>query len=121
MRAPKGFGKRYFTLAAILAHAVVPRLHAQQSRFRCSHTRFFGSDEEENEDPPPLEEALFAPLCEPSPSPSRPCHCNRYFCKRTLLLLKLVKLIPRCTCNCRFFSFRRTGTHPPRLSFYPTR
>jgi hypothetical protein len=123
LRTPKGFGKRYFSLMAILAHAVAPRLHATQCRFRFAYDLLL-FDAEEEEDPPPSGAATLCPLIpflSSGYTPSRACHCNRLFRRRAILLLKRVRLIPKCTCNCRFFSFRRTGTHPPRLSFFQTR
>ena len=116
MRSPNGFGKCYFSLASILAHAITPVLHATQVRYGLvvAYT-FDNTEEEETEDPPP--EIHLSPLlfCLQN---VRPCHCNCYFRLRTLLLLKLIRRIPKCNCNCRFFSFRRTGTHPPILSFF---
>jgi len=111
MKRPKGFGKRYFSLSAIQAYAVAPKLHALAvSQATYIHRNI--QIEEEEEDPPP--ELLEATTCTLS---QKPCHCNCYFRARAKLLLKLVKRIPKCNCKCRFFSFRRTGTHPPLLSF----
>ncbi len=111
MKRPKGFGKRYFSLTAIQAYAVAPKLHARFVSYQTS-TYHSSVHEEEEEDPP--EELLEATTCTLS---QKPCHCNCYFRARAKLLLKLVKRIPKCNCKCRFFSFRRTGTHPPLLSF----
>jgi len=116
MRAPRGFGKRYFSLTAILAYAVAPRLSAERSRFSVVRNFSFDDEEQEEEDPPPIAESELCVLSQPSSS--HPCHCNCFFRKRTLLLLKLVRHLAKCNCKCRFFSFRRTGTHPPRLSFF---
>jgi len=114
MRAPKGFGKCYFTLNAILAHAVAPGLHALQTRYTFLHEQNFLHEDEEEEDPPEAVVQTTATCLQNT----RPCHCNCYFRARTLLLLKLVRQLPKCNCKCRFFSFRRTGTHPPKLSFF---
>ncbi len=116
MRTPKGFGKCYFTLTAILAHAVAPKLHAERTRCTFAHTYSYDETKEEAEEDPPPETLLLTAF--PSTQKSRPCHCNCYFRARTLLLLKLVRTLPKCNCNCRFFSFRRTGTHPPKPSFF---
>jgi hypothetical protein len=113
MKHPKGFGKRYFSLTAIQAYAVAPKLHAISSAFVLYHTSHHPDGEEKEEDPPP--ELLEGTSCTLT---QKPCHCNCYFRARTKLLLKLVRRIPKCNCKCRFFSFRRTGTHPPSaLSF----
>ncbi len=110
MRSPRGFGRCYFSLSAILAYAVVPKLLAEFSSFGSALVVSHLFDDEE-EDPPP--DPLLEPICTIS---QKPCHCNCYFRTRTLLLLKLVRHISKCNCKCRFFSFRRSGTHPPVLS-----
>ncbi len=110
MRSPKGFGKRYFSLTAIQAYAVMPILAARQVTFARRLRILRNADaSDEEEDPPPegLCDALAGLIV------STPCHCDRLFRLRARVALHLVRLIPACTCNCRFFSFRRTGTHPP--------
>ncbi len=110
MRSPRGFGRRYFSLSAILAYAIAPKILAQMSAFKCE-LAIKNLFEEEEEDPPP--DLLLTPICTIS---QKPCHCNCYFRTRALLLLKIVRYISKCNCKCRFFSFRRSGTHPPILS-----
>ncbi len=111
MRSPRGFGRRYFSLSAIQAHSVANKLLAQMSSFthQMAIKHLF---EEEEEEPPP--DPLLIPVCT---LVKKPCHCNCYFRARALLLLKLVRFISKCNCKCRFFSFRRSGIHPPLLSF----
>lgn len=102
MRAPRGFGKRYFTLASIQAHSVAP---AQNALRICLETyaTALQRDRESDEEAP-----LEAFVCF---STDKPCHCNCYFRRRTFLALR--RKTPSCNCNCRFYSFRRTGVHPP--------
>jgi hypothetical protein len=115
MLRPKGFGKCYFSLRAILAYATAPVLHAASSSYthRDRERLHLVSVDEEEEDPPDIL------LNTASTLNKKPCHCNCYFRARTKLLLKLFKRIPKCNCKCRFFSFRRTGTHPPYVLSLP--
>jgi len=107
LRAPRGFGKRYFTLASIQAHSVAP---AQNALLVCLDTYACAlhRDRESDEDPP--EEPLSALACLTN---DRPCHCDCYFRRRTTLTLRACRKKSPCNCNCRFYSFRRTGVHPP--------
>ncbi len=105
---PKGFGKRYFTLTSILAHAVAPTLHAQTTRESAHVNMTFDESSELDEDPPDETLATLACLLN-----DKPCHCNCYFKHLTRLILHFLKLLCTKSCNCRFYSYRRTGTHPP--------
>jgi len=107
LRAPRGFGKRYFTLASIQAHSVAP---AQAGLRVCLEAYAFAlmRDRESDEDPP--EEPIEALACLAN---DKPCHCDRYFRRRTRLTLRACRKKNACNCNCRFYSFRRTGVHPP--------
>ncbi len=130
MRAPEGFGKNYFSLRAIQAYATTPVLHATATRYACTALH---SDAQRESDAPPDDpcEAQLQNCTIQEPEQQglqplltclfhrKPCHCNRLFRQRTLLLLKLVRTLPECTCKCRFFSFRRTGTHPPHILSLP--
>jgi len=107
----RGFGKNYFTLSAILAHAVAHKLQSQttsaQTLLRLSSNR-----EMEEDDAPP--ESL---LDNPLNQEPKPCHCSCYFKRKTRLTLLLNHYIPRCPFYCTYFAFRRTGVHPPIFSF----
>lgn len=105
MRAPRGFGKRYFTLASIQAHSVAP---AQNALRVCLETYATALQRNRESDEEPPEAPLEAFVCF---STDKPCHCDCYFRRRTLLTLR--RKTPSCNCNCRFYSFRRTGVHPP--------
>jgi hypothetical protein len=105
---PKGFGKRYFTLSSILAHAVAPKLHSQITR-ESVHQGVLFEESGAEEDAPPDEELTGLP-CRLN---DKPCHCNCYFNHLTRLVFLFLKHFSTKTCNCRFYSFRRTGTHPP--------
>jgi hypothetical protein len=73
LRAPKGFGKRYFTLASIQAHSVAP---AQTGLRVCLESYAFAlqRERESDEDPPeaPIEalSCLLFPTTHP-PHPAR--------------------------------------------------
>jgi hypothetical protein len=107
LKAPRGFGKRYFTLASIQAHSVESEqngLRVCLETYACALHR----DRESDEDPP--EEPLTALACL---AHDKPCHCDCYFRHRTSLTLRERRKKSPCNCNCRFYSFRRTGVHPP--------
>ena len=107
MRTPKGFGKHYFTLVSIQAHSVAHTLHATSARTQ-TYSLTLASERESDEAPPPDEEAMLACYVE-----ERPCHCNCFFNRRTHRILRYSKTLCFKHCNCRFYSFRRSGTHPP--------
>ena len=106
---PKGFGKNYFTLTSILAHAVAPVLHSQISRVSAHLDLSYEADVELDEDPPDEELTTLPCLLN-----NKPCHCNYYFNHLTRLIFLTTKQLCTKNCNCRFYSFRRTGTHPPQ-------
>jgi len=83
VRLPKGFGKNYFTLRAITATTNQISLNANSSRVQSFHMLNFKSDELEAE----AEDELAAELCLLE-LPSKACHCNCYFLKRTRKTLK---------------------------------
>ncbi len=112
MRRPKGFGKTYFSLSAILAYSVEPLLHAKTSTFTSLiHCHFSQEDELEEDDPPNILENLIAH------TQKKPCHCNCFFKLKTRLILMLHHYIPRCPYYTTYFAYRRTGVHPPLASF----
>ena len=108
----RGFGKRYFTLASVLAHSVAPGLHAvtQQCRRRVRTRTSEHEANETDEISPPLSliESLTTLLHD-----AKPCHCNCFFKRKARLILMLNHYIPRCPYYCTYFAFRRTGVHPP--------
>ncbi|GGD32035.1 hypothetical protein GCM10012288_02430 [Malaciobacter pacificus] len=111
MKSPKGFGKKYFTFASILAHNVQKKLESQVTiakktlQYRLSKD----CDELENEDPPELLLCLTNTI-----NFNKPCHCDCLFKVKTKLTVSLFKFIPRCPYYTTCFAFRRTGVHPPR-------
>lgn len=109
MKAPKGFGKRYFTLASVQAHSVAPVQNGVRvSLESCAYTLY--CDRQSDEDPPEAPPEVLSCL-----SNDKPCHCNRYARRHTLLTLRACRNKSSCNCNCRYYSFRRTGVHPPPL------
>ena len=108
----RGFGKNYFTLSAILAHSVAHKLQAQVASV--SVLRAFESDREPSEEEEPPEALLEVRT---ALQPVKPCHCNCYYKRKARLVLLLNHFIPRCPFYTTFYAFRRTGVHPPLLSF----
>ncbi len=104
----RGFGKRYFTLASIQAHSVAPKLLGFSARTHALLLNRYDTARETDEDPPEEAETLTGCLISDTP-----CHCDCYFKSRTRRTLLHAKLLCFKQCNCRFYSFRRTGTHPP--------
>lgn len=75
MRAPKGFGKNYFTLAAIQATVVQHHLSATSVRVQASHLREPDWETKESDD-----EELEELLCSSTFSlPTHAGHCNCFY------------------------------------------
>lgn len=112
MKSPKGFGKRYFTFASILAHTVQIKLENQIIIVKKTLQIRTSKEEEESieEDPPEL--LLCSPFIQ---NFNKPCHCDCFYKKKTKLAISLFKFIPRCPYYTTYFAFRRTGVHPPFL------
>ncbi|MCF6205432.1 MAG: hypothetical protein L3J47_00870 [Sulfurovum sp.] len=108
----RGFGKNYFTLSAILAHAVVHKLQAQVSSARTLLSLERNREPLEEADPP---EAMLNTQTA-TLQPVKPCHCNCYYKRKARLVLLLNHFIPRCPFYTTFYAFRRTGVHPPLFS-----
>ncbi len=107
MRRVLGFGKNYFTLAAIQAYsAQAVRLRAERAFLDVSlGVRRFADRADEEEQPPPD-----TPVCSFSSLNANPCHCNCFFRRRAWLLLHLSRLRKRPACRCRY---TKTGLAPP--------
>lgn len=88
MKAPKGFGKNYFSLAAIQAHVSTQILSQVSVRTHEHHLAIFDYEETQQEDDNPnallLETLVQAPKKSSHPSPrGRRCHCNVHFKHKT--------------------------------------
>lgn len=114
MRLPRGFGKKgYFTLASIQAATSENKVQRHVARLRHTTCLLFENDTDTSsleDDPPSLLLALFNSLVSYRP---RVCRCNRLFASRAHCAIKRAQKRRKCNCNCRYFSFRRTGVHPP--------
>lgn len=110
----KGFGKKYFTLASIQAHSSALSLHRTTAAFKSFFILNIKTSSYKDEEIPILEELLQQSCLLQS---NTPCHCDCFFKRKTALAVRLFKYIPRCPYYCTFFAFRRTGVHPPQLSF----
>ena len=108
----RGFGKNYFTFAAVLAYSVQNKLQSQissvESLFSISSSY---EDVEIDENDPPLDILESVTTIN-----SKPCHCNFLFNLKTRLALLINHFIPRCPYYTTYFAFRRTGVHPPLSS-----
>ena len=112
MKAPKGFGKKYFTFASILAYSVENSLQNLIIVSKHAFNNKSSNQEDElEENDPPLENLS---LCIQG-NFNKPCHCDCIFRNKTKLAVALFKFIPRCPFYCTFFAFRRTGVHPPLI------
>lgn len=109
MKSPKGFGKKYFTFASILAHNVQSKLESQVTiATKTLQYRLSKENDDLEEDPPELLQTLSS-----ISNFNKPCHCDCYFKGKTKLTVSLFKFIPRCPYYSTCFAFRRTGVHPP--------
>jgi hypothetical protein len=103
----RGFGKKYFTLASILAYSTAPRLLAQKTAHLETLKLLHVSSQEDTDND------LFDELLTVQPEQIKPCHCNCIFKRKIRLILLLNHFIPRCAFYTKYFAFRRTGVHPP--------
>lgn len=110
MRAPKGFGKNYFTLGAILAYASSASLLSVHTGMQAHHRSICDEEEDEtaNEEDDPL-------LVETSALPAgfrrRPCHCNLHFHRLTRCRLRSHNRQKRFVSPYRF---TRSTLSPPK-------
>ena len=109
MKRVRGFGKNYFTLAAIQAYSseVTREAEAAIAAALCRFGRFAPKKEDEDSPPDETEGLCHAPLPERH---EKPCHCNRYFRRLAWLLLHLSERFKRPPCRCRY---TKTGLAPP--------
>jgi len=117
MRAPKGFGKRYFTLSAIQAYAGSITLHRTSQRTQSHHLQV--SDERE-EETAPEEEDLLAADAAPGTLPGgyrRPCHCNRFFHRRAW---RTLRARPRALTSLGSYRYTYSALSPPPRIYLPS-
>jgi len=110
VQTPKGFGKKYFTFASILAHSIHSKIQALsvKTSYLLEYSKSKESDIKE-EDDPPFEFLLATNVV----AAKKPCHCNCFYRLKIKLILKQYLFIPRCPYYTTYFAFRRTGVHPP--------
>jgi hypothetical protein len=115
VRSPKGFGRNYFTLAAIQAYSSSACAHAVYTAVR-THARRDGLRADDDRDAPPEDEVADLLLEEQQPEPSRrPCHCNCFFRRRTRAVRRRVRFNRRPLCRCRK---TKSGIAPPFPRFF---
>jgi len=112
VRSPKGFGKHYFTLAAILAYSAEKTLQSQTAQITSLFTHTLLSQEQESQAHTPPSDFLTSLRT----LNAKPCHCNYFYRLRTRIILKINHFIPRCPYYTTWFAFRRTGVHPPHMT-----
>ncbi len=112
MKSPKGFGKKYFTFASILAHSTMLSIESQVSKVLSlgEKTMKYGDDEKEEEQELPPDILLQTVTRFQTKSS---CYCNCLFKLKTKLAIHIFHYIPRCPYYTTYFAFRRTGVHPP--------
>ncbi len=104
MKLAKGFGKNYFTLAAIQASSVQVTLSSSHARVQSLSLIYHDSQEEEEESPPDALLLLALPVAK---------QCNCVFNQKCRLALKNAKHRGQPQCNCKHLSHRKTGISPP--------
>ena len=107
MKSPRGFGKRYFTFASILAHTVFVKLQKSRAQISSIFYAYFSNDATEEDDSPPLSQTQCLLLLQ------NPTLCNCIFTRIAKQALLSAKKRKKCDCHNLYFSFRRSGTHPP--------
>lgn len=105
---PKGFGKNYFTLAAIQASVVQHHLDATSVRIRASHLiiNTLESDELEEE---PLEALLLTPA---TTLVKHAGHCNCYYHRVTR---NLILQNPKAKHSVKPYLYANSVTSPPLI------
>ncbi|MBL0687326.1 MAG: hypothetical protein JJV95_00440 [Sulfurospirillum sp.] len=113
MKSPRGFGRNYFSFSSILAYSVQNRLDAKVSSvYSLLLNRLSKENKEVDEDDPPLE--ILETACFAT---DKPCRCNCFYKLRTKLAIFLYHYIPRCPYCSTYFTFRRSGVHPPYINY----
>lgn len=109
MKSPRGFGRSYFSLSAILAYSAQGKLQSQMtSVYSLMYSKTGLDNDEVCECDPPSDVFGFVFI-----SNLKPCSCNTYFRIKTRIILLINTFIPRCPFYCTYFAYRRTGVHPP--------
>ncbi len=112
MRMPKGFGKNYFTLAAIQASVVQHHLSATSVRIASDHLIYPEFEEKESE-PEALEELL----CSSTFSlPTHAGHCNCYYHRVTR---NLILQNSKAKLTVKPYLYANSVTSPPLTSAVP--
>jgi hypothetical protein len=107
MKHLRGFRKRYFRLASIVAYSTASKIQANDTISKYLFiNRFELTDDEEEDEDPPIQTALFA-------QNAKVCRCAKAYKQKARLALLLNHFIPRCPYYTTWYAFRRTGVHPP--------
>ena len=111
MRKPKGFGKNYFTLAAIQATVVQHHLDATSVRVTTEHLSLSESEKEQSDEE--RYDALL--LCSTPSLPVHAGHCNCYYNRitRNRIRLNNTPRLPNHT-----YLYTNSVTSPPSTARY---
>lgn len=108
MKYLRGFGKRYFRFASIIAYNTMSKLHSNETASKQIFSDYYieSNIDKTDDDPPPIN---LLPLLENA----KVCRCAKAYKQIVRLTLLLNHFIPRCPYYTTWYAFRRTGTHPP--------
>ena len=112
MRKPKGFGKNYFTLAAIQATVVQHHLNATSVRIASDHLVHTAWEQEESETQE-LEELLL------SSAPSLPTHAGHCNCYYHRVTRNLILQNPKAKISIKPYLYANSVTSPPIHPIHP--
>lgn len=108
MRTPKGFGKNYFTLAAIQATVVQHHLSATSVRVQASHLIHTDWEQEASEN-----EEIDELLCSSSFTlPTHAGHCNCFYNRITR---NRIRQNPKAKLLVQTYRYANSVTSPPML------
>ncbi len=113
MKLPRGFGKNYFSLNAIVATVNGVAMHKESSRVERFHLQSssFIKEDETIDELEELESSLLSELC----LSTKGCHCNFSFLQQTKKTLKLFSCQKKYK---DFFITLNSSISPPKNMFF---
>ena len=112
MKSLRGFRKTYFKLSSILAHSIATSL---QGKIVSLHSKIHCQISKEKKNLKSFSTEIFE--LHTVNNEFKPCLCNCFFNHLAHIMLNIHHYIPRCPYYTTYFAFRRTGVHPPLLSY----
>jgi len=108
MKHLRGFGKKYFRFASIVAYSTLSKLHSNETISKQIFGDFHAKlDDDRADDDPLLNLELLV-------ENAKVCRCAKVYGQIVRLTLLLNHFIPRCPYYTTWYAFRRTGVHPPK-------